>query len=295
MLKGSIVALITPMLADGEVDWPSLDNLIEWHIESGTHGIVPMGTTGESATLDTVEHLQVIKRTIEVVAGRIPVVAGTGSNSTAEAIHQTQEAQTAGADACLLVSPYYNKPTQEGLYQHYKAIADATDVPLVLYNVPPRTASDMSAETVARLSTDDKIVGIKEACGDASRVADIRALLEDIGNEDFFILSGEDAQTLEMLELGAVGTISVTANVCPREMADFLNSYLAGDKARAGELDTLLQPIHEILFVEPNPTASKWALHQMGRAGPGIRLPLLPLSEKYHAQVRARLVEIGAL
>jgi len=295
MLKGSIVALITPMLADGEVDWLSLDNLIEWHIESGTHGIVPMGTTGESATLDTVEHLQVIKRTIEVVAGRIPVVAGTGSNSTAEAIHQTQEAQAAGADACLLVSPYYNKPTQEGLYQHYKAISDATDVPLVLYNVPPRTASDMSAETVVRLSTDKNIVGIKEACGDASRVGDIRALLEDIGNEDFFILSGEDAQTLEMLELGAVGTISVTANVCPREMAEFLNRYLAGDKARARELDALLQPIHEILFVEPNPTASKWALHQMGRAGPGIRLPLLPLSEKYHAQVRARLVEIGAL
>ena len=295
MLKGSIVALITPMLANGDVDWSALDNLIEWHVDSGTHGIVPMGTTGESATLDTVEHLQVIKRTIEVVAGRIPVVAGTGSNSTAEAIHQTQEAQAAGADACLLVTPYYNKPTQEGLYQHYKAISKATNVPLVLYNVPPRTASDMSAQTVARLSKDAKIVGIKEACGDASRVADIRALLDDKGGDDFFILSGEDAQTLEMLELGAVGTISVTANVCPREMAEFMNAYLAGDKARAIQLDALLQPIHEVLFVEPNPTATKWALHEMGRAGPGIRLPLLPLSEKHHAQVRARLEKIGAL
>lgn len=295
MLKGSIVALITPMLANGDVDWPALDNLIEWHVDSGTHGIVPMGTTGESATLDTVEHLQVIKRTIDVVGGRIPVVAGTGSNSTAEAIHQTQEAQAAGADACLLVTPYYNKPTQEGLYQHYMAISKATSVPLVLYNVPPRTASDMSAETVARLSKDAKIVGIKEACGDASRVADIRALLDEEGEDGFFILSGEDAQTLEMLELGAVGTISVTANVCPREMADFLNAYLAGDKARAKELDALLQPIHEVLFVEPNPTATKWALNAMGRAGPGIRLPLLPLSEKYHAQVRTRLEKIGAL
>ena len=295
MLKGSIVALITPMLADGAVDWQSLDNLIEWHIESGTHGIVPMGTTGESPTLTTVEHLQVIKRTIDVVAGRIPVVAGTGSNSTAEAIHQTQEAQAAGADACLLVTPYYNKPTQEGLYQHYKAISKATDVPLVLYNVPPRTASDLSAETVARLSSDKKIVGIKEACGDATRVADIRALLVEQGNEDFFILSGEDAQTLEMLDLGAVGTITVTANVAPALMAEFMDAYLSGDRARAGELDSRLQPVHKVLFIEPSPTATKWALHQMGRAGPGIRLPLLPLSEKYHAQVRARLVEIGVL
>jgi len=291
MLKGSIVALVTPMMANGEIEWDALDNLIEWHIESGTNGIVPMGTTGESATLDTHEHLQVIKRTIDVVAGRIPVIAGTGSNSTTEAIHQTQEAQAAGADACLLVSPYYNKPTQAGLVAHYKAIAEATDVPLVLYNVPPRTSSDMLATTVAELSRMPQIIGIKEACGDASRVADIRALVD----EDFIILSGEDAQTLEMLGMGAVGTISVTANVLPALMTQFVAAYLAGDPAKAAELDAALQPIHEILFVEPNPTASKWALHAMNKIGAGIRLPLLPLTAQHHAEVRARLIQIGAL
>ena len=284
-------SLVTPMDANGDVEWDALDALLEWHIESGTHGIVPMGTTGESATLDTDEHLQVIKRTIDVVGGRIPVIAGTGSNSTAEAIHQTLEAQAAGADACLLVTPYYNKPTQEGLFQHYTAIADATDVPLVLYNVPPRTACDMQAETVARLASNPKVIGIKEACGDASRVGQIRELVDD----SFIILSGEDAQTLEMLELGAVGTISVTANVLPVQMAQFLNAYLSGDHATAKQLDAQLQPIHEILFVEPNPTASKWALHAMGKIGPGIRLPLLPLSVEHHATLRGRLQAVGAL
>lgn len=291
MLKGSIVALVTPMAANGDVDWVALDGLIEWHIESGTHGIVPMGTTGESATLDTAEHLQVIKRTIDVVGGRIPVVAGTGSNATAEAIHQTQEAQAAGADACLLVTPYYNRPTQEGLFQHYSAIAAATDVPLVLYNVPPRTASDMQAEVVARLSTNPQIIGIKEACGDASRVGEIRNLVSD----DFIILSGEDAQTLQMLNLGATGTISVTANVCPVEMAQFCNCFLDGDRASAAELDARLQPMHEILFIESSPTPSKWALNAMGKIGPGIRLPLLPLTEANQPAVRARLIEVGAL
>jgi 4-hydroxy-tetrahydrodipicolinate synthase len=291
MLQGSIVALVTPMAANGDVEWTALESLIEWHIESGTHGIVPMGTTGESATLDTDEHLQVIKRTIEVAAGRVPIVAGTGSNSTAEAIHQTQEAQAAGADACLLVTPYYNKPTQAGLIAHYEAIAAATDVPLVLYNVPPRTACDMQSETVGRLSANPKIIGIKEACGDAGRVGEIRQVVDD----DFVILSGEDAQTLEMLDLGAVGTISVTANVCPREMAQFLNAYLGGDRQTAQEVDAKLQPIHEILFVEPSPTPSKWALHAMGKIGPGIRLPLLPLTEANHAEMRARLTAVGAL
>ncbi len=291
MLQGSIVALITPMAANGDVEWAALESLIEWHIESGTHGIVPMGTTGESATLDTDEHLQVIKRTIDVVNGRVPVIAGTGSNSTAEAIHQTQEAQTAGADACLLVTPYYNKPTQAGLIAHYEAIAAASDVPLVLYNVPPRTATDMLAETVATLAANPKIIGIKEACGDATRVGEIRKLVAD----DFIILSGEDAQTLEMLDLGAVGAISVTANVCPREMSQFLSLYLSGDHQAAADMDATLQPIHEILFVEPNPTPSKWALHAMGKIGPGIRLPLLPLTAAHHDEVSARLRAIGAL
>ena len=291
MLKGSIVALVTPMTANGDVDWAALEALVEWHVASGTHGIVPMGTTGESATLDTDEHLQVIKRTIDVVAGRIPVVAGTGSNATSEAIHQTQEAQAAGADACLLVTPYYNKPTQAGLIAHYHAIADATDVPLVLYNVPPRTACDMQADTVAELARHEQIIGIKEACGDATRVADIRAQVAD----DFIILSGEDAQTLQMLELGAVGTITVTANVLPAMMSEFCEAYLSGDVARAQALDGQLQPIHEVLFCEPSPTPSKWALHAMGKIDSGIRLPLLPLTEANQGVVRERLIEIGAL
>ena len=224
MLEGSIVALVTPMKAGGAVDWIALEKLLEWHLENGTHGIVPMGTTGESATLDTDEHLKVIKRTIEVVGGRVPVVAGTGSNSTAEAIHQTQEAERAGADACLLVTPYYNKPTQEGLYAHYREIASATSVPIVLYNVPPRTACDMSAETVARLSELDGIVGIKEACGDVERVKEIH----DLVGEGFVILSGEDAQTRQMFDYGAKGAISVTANVLPKEMSEFCRSFLMG-------------------------------------------------------------------
>lgn len=275
MLSGSIVALVTPMMPSGAVDWEALDALIAWHLDSGTNGIVPMGTTGESATLSTEEHLEVIQRTIAIVAGQVPVIAGTGSNATAEAVHQTQEAEKAGADACLLVTPYYNKPTQEGLYQHYKAIAGACSLPLVLYNVPPRTACDLVPETVARLAPMDNIVGIKEASGDAERVAEIRALC----NEDFFVLSGEDAQTLEMMRLGAVGTISVTANVLPRQMADFCAAWLAGRAEAAQALDDLLQPVHSALFVETSPSPVKWALFEMGKIGSGIRLPLVCLSE----------------
>ena len=291
LLQGSIVALVTPMAPNGDVDWAALEALLEWHIAEGTHGIVPMGTTGESATLDTDEHLAVIKRTIDVVAGRVPVVAGTGSNSTAEAIHQTQEAQAAGADACLLVTPYYNKPTQAGLIAHYEAIAAATDVDLILYNVPPRTACDMQAETVATLSALPRVIGIKEACGDAQRVGDIRARVPD----DFIVLSGEDAQTMQMLELGATGTITVTANVLPRQMSEFLNAFLTGDLERARELDAVLQPIHEILFCEPSPTPSKWALHEMGKIDTGIRLPLLPLTDGNKEELKARLRAVGAL
>jgi 4-hydroxy-tetrahydrodipicolinate synthase len=294
MLSGSIVALVTPMRENGDIDWAALDGLIEWHIESGTDAIVPMGTTGESATLDTDEHLQVIKRTIEVVAKRIPVIAGTGSNSTAEAIHQTQEAQALGADACLLVTPYYNRPTQEGLFQHYKAISEATTVPIVLYNVPPRTGCDMQAETVARLANFSNIVGIKDACGDATRVKAIKDALTGPAWDEFFILSGEDAQTLEMMSLGAVGTISVTANVLPALMAEFCSSYLAGDHARAQELDNRLQPVHDVLFVESSPTPTKWILSELGRMQGGIRLPLIPLSNQHHKNVRNAVVTAGA-
>jgi 4-hydroxy-tetrahydrodipicolinate synthase len=291
MLRGSIVALVTPMKADGAVDFEALESLIEWHVAEGTHGIVPMGTTGESATLDTPEHIVVIRRTIEVVDGRIPVIAGTGSNSTAESIHQTQEAERLGADACLLVTPYYNRPTQEGLFQHYQAIAEVTDIPLVLYNVPPRTACDMKAETVARLAEIESIVGIKEACGDPERVAEIRSLVP----EDFFVLSGEDAQTMRMLELGAVGTISVTANVMPRLMSEFCDAFLAGDVERAREIDALLQPLHRMLFIETSPTPTKWALYEMGRIDRGIRLPLIELSGPHREPLRALLKELGAL
>jgi 4-hydroxy-tetrahydrodipicolinate synthase len=291
MLSGSIVALVTPMHASGEIDWPALDRLIDWHLEAGTHGIVPMGTTGESATLSVAEHLEVVRRTVARVAKRIPVVAGTGANSTSEAIELTRAAAGAGADACLLVTPYYNKPTQEGLYRHYKAIAAAVDIPQVLYNVPGRTACDMKAETVARLASIDNIVGIKEACGNVERVAEIRALAP----ADFFVLSGEDAQTLQMLRLGAAGTISVTANVLPREMAEFVASFLNGDEKTAQRLDARLQPIHEILFVETSPQPVKWALHLLGRIDTGIRLPLLPMSEAHRGELERRLRAVGVL
>ena len=203
------------------------------------------------------------------------MIAGTGSNATAEAVHQTQEAEHLGADACLLVTPYYNKPTQEGLYQHYKTIADACTVPLVLYNVPSRTACDMSAETVARLAPVDNIVGIKEACGDPNRVAEIKALCDD----DFVVVSGEDGQTYDMLELGALGTISVTANVLPAAMAEFCRNYLEGNVAEARAMDEKLQPVHGAMFVETNPIPAKWALYAMGKIDQGIRLPLVALSE----------------
>ena len=290
-LKGSLVALVTPMKSTGEVDDGALDALIDWHLESGTHGVVPVGTTGESATLNVREHLHVIEHTLRRVDGRVPVVAGTGANATAEAIDLTRDAKVVGADACLLVTPYYNKPTQEGLYQHYCAIAENVDIPMVLYNVPPRTACDMSAETVARLAPIPQIVGIKEACGDADRVREIRALVPD----NFIILSGEDAQTLTMFGFGAVGTISVTANVLPELMSKFCESYLGGDIGAAEELDQQLQPIHEILFCETSPIPTKWALNQMGRIPAGIRLPLVPLSEPRHAEMCKRLRVIGAL
>ena len=288
MLSGSIVALVTPMKPSGEVDWAALERLVEWHLHSGTNGIVPMGTTGESATLSTEEHLEVIGRVIELVAGRVPVVAGTGSNSTAEAVHQTQEAQRLGADACLVVTPYYNKPTQEGLLAHYKAIAAASDAPLVLYNVPPRTACDLLPETAARLAAVPNIIGLKEASGDPSRIGALRRLC----GEDFILLSGEDAQTLEMLRLGAVGTISVTANVLPQTMAAFCQAWLDGDAERAAALDASLQPAHRALFLETSPTPAKWALHALGRIDAGIRLPLLPLSEHLRGEVMAAIAAV---
>ena len=291
MLKGSLVALVTPMQENGAIDWGALDNLIDWHLESGTHGIVPVGTTGESATLSVEEHTAVIKATVKRVNGRVPVVAGTGANAPWEAIELTRHGMDAGADACLVVTPYYNKPTQEGLYRHYSAIAEAVDIPLVLYNVPPRTACDMTAETVSRLATNDRIIGIKEACGDATRVDEIKRVVPD----DFILLSGEDAQTLEMMKSGAVGTISVSANVAPAMMSQFCERFLTGNVEIAETIDSRLQPIHEILFVETSPIPTKWALRVMGKIEVGIRLPLVPLSSQHHASLQERLVAAGLM
>lgn len=292
MLSGSIVALVTPMKASGAVDFGALDALVDWHIESGTHGVVPVGTTGESATLDVKEHMAVIARVVRRVNGRIPVIAGTGANATSEAIMQTREAHDVGADMCLLVTPYYNKPTQEGLYRHYLAVAEAVDVPQVLYNVPGRTACDLLPETVARIAqAAPNVVGIKEATGDVTRVTRIR----EACGERFAIVSGEDAKTLEMMRLGATGTISVTANVVPAPMARFCAAALERDYAAASAIDTRLQPLHAMLFVESNPIPAKWALHLMGRADVGIRLPLVPLSEGRREPLRDLLRALGVL
>ncbi len=286
-MQGSIVALVTPMCAEGIIDWEAHERLVQWHVESGTAGVVPMGTTGESATLNTREHLEVISRTIELADGRISVIAGTGSNSTQETLHQTKAAESLGADACLLVTPYYNRPTQEGLYEHFKTVAETTSAPLILYNVPGRTGCDLLPETIGRLSSIEGIVGIKEASGKIERVSEIRS----VSASDFFILSGEDALTLEMMNNGAVGTISVTANVLPKAMAEFCDSFLSGNIERATEIDEVLQSVHEILFIESNPTPAKWALHQMGIIQEGIRMPLLPLSPRYRSELKKRIDE----
>ncbi len=285
MFSGSIVALVTPMEADGSVAWPALEALVDWHIAEGTSAIVAVGTTGESATLDVEEHQQVVAAVVKQAAGRVPVIAGTGANSTREAVELTEAARALGADACLLVTPYYNKPPQEGLYQHYRTIAERVDIPQLLYNVPGRTACDLQVSTVARLAELPNIIGIKEACGDVARVAEIRQQTP----EDFIVLSGEDAQTLIMMQLGAVGAISVTANVAPAQMSAFCRAALDGDLERAREFDRRLQPLHAALFVEANPIPVKWALADSGRIPPGIRLPLTPLAERFRTQVRDAL------
>ena len=285
MITGSLVALVTPMLEDGELDWKRLQNLVEYHIKEGTDGIVAVGTTGESATLTVQEHCEVIKRVVSWVGGRIPVIAGTGGNSTQEAVLLTAEAKTLGVDACLLVTPYYNKPTQEGLYRHFKAIADAVDIPQILYNVPGRTSVDMLPETVARLSGHDNIVGIKEATGILERGVQIRELC----GADFAIYSGDDATGMELMLQGANGVISVTNNVAPRLMHDMCAAATAGDRAAAEAINVRLDALHQKLFVESNPIPVKWALVEMGLIAEGIRLPLTPLDETCQSEVRQAL------
>ncbi|MDK1024003.1 MAG: 4-hydroxy-tetrahydrodipicolinate synthase [Gammaproteobacteria bacterium] len=290
-ITGSIVALVTPMLDDRSIDWKSLDGLVNWHIEMGTNAIVPVGTTGESATVDVDEHCQIVKRVVDVVAGRVPVIAGTGGNATMEALELTRAARDAGADACLLVTPYYNKPTQEGLYQHYKLIAESVDIPQILYNVPSRTACDMLPETVARLSSIENIVGIKEATGDVRRA---REILELCG-KNMVIYSGDDATAIDLILNGAVGSISVTANVAPKLYSEACRFALAGQVEAARAVDTRLVALHKNLFIESSPIPVKWALKEMGKIDRGIRLPLTELSETCHGAVREALNQAGVL
>lgn len=291
MFQGSMVALVTPMREDGSVDESSLRDLVEWHVEQGTNAIVAVGTTGESATLDEREHCEVIRQIVEFTAKRLPVIAGTGANSTTEAIQLTRCAKEAGADGCLLVTPYYNKPTQEGLYQHFRTVAQAVDIPQLLYNVPGRTACDMLPETVGRLSAISNIVGIKEATGDLSRVAALRELCGD----DFDLITGDDATSREFILLGGVGTISVTANIAPAAMQRMIAAARRGDADEAARIDAPLAALHRDLFLESNPIPVKWALAEMGRIPRGIRLPLTWFAERYHDQLRQSLVNAGLI
>ena len=291
MFEGSMVAMATPMLDGGAVDTAALADLVEFHVESGTDAIVAVGTTGESSTLTVPEHASVVKQVVTLVNKRIPVIAGTGANATAEAIELTKHAKEAGADACLLVTPYYNKPTQEGLYQHYTAVAKAVAIPQILYNVPGRTALDMQPETTARLSAIANIIGIKEAYGEVSR---IKALL-DVCEPGFMIVTGDDSTAMESILAGAHGDISVTANVVPREMHEMCKAARAGDRATAEAIEARISDLHSVLFLESNPIPVKWALNQMGRMGSGIRLPLTPLAAEFEAPVRAALEKAGAL
>lgn len=291
MFRGSMVALVTPMADDGAIDEVALEALIEFHIENGTDAIVAVGTTGESATLDEEEHCFVIRRCVKLARGRVPIIAGTGSNSTREAIGLTRCAKEAGADACLLVTPYYNKPTQEGLYLHHKAVAEAVDLPQILYNVPGRTAVDMQAETVARLAGVPNIIGIKEATGDIERA---RAILERCSS-DFEVYSGDDATAMDLMLAGGHGVISVTANVAPRAMHEMCEAALAGERENATAINERLLALHRDLFVEANPIPVKWALHEMGKIGMGIRLPMTVLSSRFQPVVRDALHKAGVL
>ena len=291
MFTGSMVAIATPMQEDGSVDYASLDKLVDFHLENKTDVIIPAGTTGESATLDHEEHCEVIKRVVDRVKGRVPVVGGTGANSTWEAISLTRCAAEAGVDACLLVTPYYNKPTQEGLYQHYKKVAEEVDIPQILYNVPGRTACDMMPETIGRLAAIKNIVGVKEASGDMSRAPKIR----ELAGPDFMIVSGEDNQAMESILAGGQGVISVTANVAPRIMHEMCQAALAGDREKAQELNAKIEDLHRLLFIESNPIPTKWSLHEMGLIPAGLRLPLTPLDDHYHNEVRDALKKAGCL
>ena len=291
MIQGSIVAIVTPMHADGSLDLPGLRKLIDWHIAEGTDGIVIVGTTGESPTVTVEEHCELIKIAVEHTAKRIPIIAGTGGNSTAEAIELTRFAKKVGADASLLVVPYYNRPTQEGMYQHFKKIAESVDLPVILYNVPGRTVADMTNDTIVRLAQVTGIVGVKDATGNIGRGTDLIRLAP----KSFAVYSGDDPTAMALMFCGAKGNISVTANVAPRAMHELCVAAMDGHTQEAVRINNTLLPLHNKLFVEPNPVPVKWAMAQMGLMPAGIRLPLVPLADEYHDTVRAALRESGVL
>ncbi len=291
MFRGSMVAMVTPMHEDGAVDWDALGRLVEFHVDQGTDAIVAVGTTGESATLDYDEHCQVMRRVVEFAAGRVPVIGGTGANSTWEAIKLTRCAMEGGCDAALLVTPYYNKPTQEGLYQHFKAVADAVPMPQILYNVPGRTACDILPETVERLADIPNIVAIKEAHGTVQRP---REIIERCGDR-MDVYSGDDGNAREIILAGGKGVISVSANVAPALMHAMCMSALDGNREEAEAIDARLAALHKALFVESNPIPVKWAVAQLGLAGTAIRLPMTPLSEHHHETVRQAMILAGVL
>lgn len=288
-LRGSLVAIVTPMSEDGSLDLDAFDRLVDWHVDAGTSGIVVVGTTGESATLSTEEHCDLVAHCVRSVNKRVPVIAGTGSNNTQEALYFTQSAKEHGADACLLVTPYYTKPSQEGLYQHFKLIAESVDIPQILYNVPGRTACDLSLETVQRLAQIDNIVGIKDATGDLARGLELIASC----SEQLVIYSGEDGISLPLMLGGGDGVISVTANVAPQLMAQMCAAALEGNEEVARSIDERLALLHQNLFLEANPIPVKWALQRMGMIGAGIRLPLVELNRDYHVQVLDALNQAG--
>lgn len=285
MIKGSLVAIVTPMQQDGALDIPALKSLLDWHVEQGSDGIVIVGTTGESPTVSVEEHCLLVETTVSHIGGRIPVIAGTGANSTAEAIELTARAKQIGADACLLVAPYYNRPTQEGMYQHFRAVAEAVDIPQILYNVPGRTGCDIQNDTALRLAQVPNIVGIKDATGGLERGTEL--LLR--APEAFAVYSGDDATALALLLLGGHGVISVTANVAPRLMHEMCVAAFSGELLAARNANAAMFRLHQTLFVEPNPIPVKWVLEQMGKIQGGIRLPLTPLAAAHHETLRAAM------
>ena len=292
-LKGSLVALVTPMIPNGDVDYVALENLIDWHIEKGTNGIVSVGTTGESATVNIKEHLEVINHTVKYVNSRIPVIAGTGANSTSEAIELTMESKQMGVDFSLLVTPYYNKPNQNGLIQHYTKVANEVDLPQILYNVPSRTACDLKPSSVKILSEHKNIIGIKEALGDPKRIDDLIQISSN--NEDFLLYSGDDPSFLSMLKKGGDGVISVAANVVPEYISDICSSAFEEKFDIAEELDNKLSTLYELLFIESNPIPVKWMLYKMELIQKSIRLPLIELDKKYHENMLSEMLKLNLL